>query len=178
MKSPTRLSFYTPCFFYTDAISGGRQRWRSEERVQGAQHGSRLLVGDTLIDHLSLWCWTRIARCLDHSSLVCQHCLIFGAHRGDNAQTAEQRYWFWWPLCKARHKKKRILYSQADCMHIPPLMVSFLWKKILVFFFFLDYDFMCTWILREKVNFQNFTFAYGQGRGVWPFPPPLSVRLL
>ena len=31
-------------------------------------------------------------RCLDHSTLVCQHCLIFGEHRGDNAQTVEHRF--------------------------------------------------------------------------------------
>ena len=30
-------------------------------------------------------------RCLDHSVLVCQHCLIFGTHKGDNAQTLEHR---------------------------------------------------------------------------------------
>ena len=36
-------------------------------------------------------CWINSKRCLDHSTLVCQHCLIFGAHRGDNAQTVEHR---------------------------------------------------------------------------------------
>ena len=92
------FSFDTPCFFYTGAISGGSQRWWIEEHVQGAQHGSRLLVGPTLtFPDLPLWRFNRSTRCLDHSSLVCQHCLIFGAHRGDNAQTAEQRFWLWCP---------------------------------------------------------------------------------
>lgn len=43
--------------------------------------------------------------CLDHSTVVCQHCLIFGAHRGDNAQTLEHRAYVgscWDSLRKAK----------------------------------------------------------------------------